>query len=105
MTSRFWAVIAFSVYVLGIIVCLVLDQSIFNNGHHPITNNYLPIILLISFLYSVFDIKGISNMDALDAGVWFFVLLPMASIFYFLARIVGFRQTDLSKEYNYARKD
>lgn len=73
MTSRIWAGALYVGYVIGALICVILDQVIFHNGHHPITNNFLPLIFLFGFIYCLFDVKGLSEKDAIEGAFWIFV--------------------------------
>lgn len=95
MTSRIWAGALYVTYVIGALICVILDQAIFHNGHHPITNNFLPLIFLFAFIYCLFDVKGLSEKDAIEGAFWIFCVFSWIGPFYMLARLAGFTSANV----------
>lgn len=95
MTSRLWVVGIYLFYIIGALVCVILDQLIFNNGHHPITNNFLPLIFLFGFLYCIFDAEGFEKVDAMSGVFWVLIVFSWTGPFYMLARLVGFQRLNV----------
>ena len=92
MTSKLWVVVIWFAYVVGVLLCIIADQLIFNNGHHPITNNFLPMIFLFGFFYCIFDAEGFERQDAVCGVFWILLVFSWAGPFYMLARLAGFKR-------------